>query len=38
MVPSTVTVLDALPLTPNGTVDRRALPEPDAGELALAVS
>jgi acyl carrier protein len=30
MVPQTVLVLPALPMTPNGKIDRRALPEPNA--------
>jgi acyl carrier protein len=36
MVPGAILLLDALPLTPHGKVDRRALPAPDYAQLALA--
>ena len=37
MVPSHLVVMQALPLSPNGKVDRKSLPEPDASEQSGAV-
>lgn len=31
MIPAYIAAIDAIPLTPNGKVDRRALPEPEFG-------
>lgn len=33
MLPSVITFLDKLPLTPSGKIDRRSLPKPDTGLL-----
>jgi amino acid adenylation domain-containing protein len=34
MIPSVLTILEALPSTPNGKVDRQALPAPEGGHLS----
>ncbi len=37
MVPSTLTMMETLPLTPSGKTDRRALPEPEAARADAAL-
>ncbi len=38
MRPASITTLSAFPLTPNGKIDRNALPEPQTNEATVAVS